>query len=377
MKSKIWITTFLVIVIGALFMVAMLVIKIDPFFHYHKPDTNTYYYDLNNQRSQNNGITKNFDYNALITGTSMTENFKTSEFDEIFGVNSIKVSFSGGTYKEINDNVRLALSSNKELKTVVRALNTYNLWNDKDAMRQDLGDYPTYLYDNNMLNDVKYIFNRNVIFQRIYPMLAAVNDEDFSPGITSFDDYSNWMAPYSFGINAVCPEGVEVQTPGEPVHLTEYEKDVIVANVEQNVIALAAEYPDVTFYYFYPPYSIMYWQSLLADGTIYRQIEAEQLAIEMILEYDNIKLYSFNNLTEITTDLNHYKDITHYAEWINSMVLQYMHDGTGLLTEENYEQYLEQITTFYTTYDYSQLNNQVDYESDYDAATLLMEKISE
>ena len=89
------------------FLVAMIIIGgfvyvIDPYFHYHKPFFS--YFKLDNQRYQNDGIAKNFDYDAIITGTSMTENFKTSEFDELFNVKSVKMSFSGGSFKEINEN---------------------------------------------------------------------------------------------------------------------------------------------------------------------------------------------------------------------------------------------------------------------------------
>lgn len=94
MKSKLWIIGYLVLVVGALSIAGAWVVKVNPFFHYHKPLTEAYYYNLDNQRSQNDGISKHFDYDALITGTSMTENFKTSELDAIFGTNSIKVSYA-------------------------------------------------------------------------------------------------------------------------------------------------------------------------------------------------------------------------------------------------------------------------------------------
>lgn len=131
--------------------------RIDPYMHYHKPDTEGYFYSLNNQRSQNDGITKHFEYDALITGTSMTENFKTSEMDALFACNSIKVPYSGGSYKEINDNLKVAVENNPNLKMVVRGLDMGRFLDDKDVMRYDLGTYPTYLYDSNPLNDVQYI----------------------------------------------------------------------------------------------------------------------------------------------------------------------------------------------------------------------------
>ena len=222
-NAKIWITGYLILVLSALALAGIWVIRVDPFFHYHQPNTKGYYYRLNNQRSQNNGIPKHFDYNAVITGTSMTENLKTSEMDKLFGTNSVKVPYSGGSYKEINDSLKHALSNNPALKTILRGLDMSRFLDDKDDMRYDLGEYPVYLYDNNPFNDVKYIFNRDVLFTRVWPMITENDKEGFQAGITSFDDYSNWMASYTFGAKTVCPEPVTVQAPGSPIPLSEDE----------------------------------------------------------------------------------------------------------------------------------------------------------
>ena len=114
--KKAWVIGYLVIVIVVLTIIAFKTIYVDPFFHYHAPNTDVYFYSLNNERSQNNGITKYFEYEGIITGTSMTENFKTSEAEAIFGVKFIKVPYSGGTYNEINRNLEVAASQNPRLK---------------------------------------------------------------------------------------------------------------------------------------------------------------------------------------------------------------------------------------------------------------------
>ena len=98
MKNKTWLLTFAAITIAAGIGVCSITAYVDPYMHFHKPLTDKYYYGLNNQRSQNDGITKHFDYDTLITGTSMTENFRTTEADRIFGCNSIKVAYSGGSF---------------------------------------------------------------------------------------------------------------------------------------------------------------------------------------------------------------------------------------------------------------------------------------
>lgn len=380
MKAKQWILYWIISVLSILLIIGVTVYKVDPYFHYHKPDIEKYFYVLNNQRSQNDGITKHFDYDALITGTSMTENFKTSEMDELFGVHSIKVPYSGGSYKEINDNLKKALEYNPNLKLVVRGLDMGKFFDDKDQMREDLGTYPTYLYDNNPFNDVDYLYNKDVIFSRIYEMLSAKRQEGFLPGITSFDEYSCWQANYSFGRKSAIQRDStgelrdENQNKGE--HLSVIEKKTVNENITQNVTSLADQNPEVEFYYFFTPYSIMWWKSIVDSGEIERQIEAEQYIIELILQHKNIHLYSFNNRADITTDLNNYKDEIHYGEWVNSLIFKWIHDGKYLLTEENYKNYLQKEYAFYTSFDYLSLIDQTDYESDFYAAALLNKELT-
>ncbi len=369
-KAILWILGFSIFTAVALGFTAYMTIRVDPFFHYHQPKTDQFFYKLDNERSQNNGIIRNFDYQGIITGTSMTQNFKTSEAEKLWDCAFIKVPFSGGTFKEINDNLATALKDNPELKIIIRSLDLSKLDDDKDAMRSDLGEFPTYLYDDDIFNDVHYIFNRDVVFSRVYPM---VRDKGTRTGITSFDKYTNWMKRYDgkFGKNTLYPKGVKKQKAGEPVELTEEERERTLENIRENVVTLAEENPDVTFYCFFTPYSAKWWQGLTKKGTIYRHIGLEKTAIEEILRCGNIKLFSFNTLTDITTNLNNYKDSTHYGEWINSLMLEYMYNDKYILTSDNYEDYLNEELEFYLTFDYTQMNEQEDYENDYDAASSL------
>lgn len=371
-NSKIWTLGFFVIAAALLALAACSVVEVDPFFHYHAPYTDRYYYTLDNQRSQNDGIIKHFSYDAVLTGSSMLENSKTSEMDAIFGTHAIKTISVGGTYKEINDNLAVALACNPNVKTVVRGLDTWMFMLDKDAMRDELGTYPTYLYDDCLLNDVEYLFNRDVVFNRVFAMKAAAKAPGFQPGITSFDEYAYSMQYYTFGPKTVLKEPITAvsERGGVPVHLTADERQTVMDSAEQNIAALAREYPEVTFYYFITPYSIVWWKNMVSSGSVYRHLEAEQIIIEKALECDNIQMYSFNLLTDIVTDLNNYRDEAHYASWINSLMLRYMKDGYCLLTRDNYRQYLASELKLYTTFDYASLNDQPDYEDDYYAQTL-------
>lgn len=375
MKAKEWILIWSVSVLTALSIAGFQVYKIDPFFHYHKPLLNHYFYPLNNQRSQNDGIIKNFEYNSLITGTSLTENFRTTEADKLFGRNFIKVPFSGASYKEINDNITVALKNNANLKTIIRCLDMGSFLHASDFMRLDLGIYPTYLYDDNPFNDVKYLLNKDIIFGRTYQMVINRDIKGFKPGITSFDDYSRWQNRYKFGIKTVIPKGLIVKNTNQ-IHLTSDDKVKIKKNIELNVIKIAAEYPDVDFYYFYSPYSIVAWNDWKNKGVLYKVLEAEKYITELIVPQRNIHLFSFNHRTDITTDLNHYKDGSHYATWINSLMLKWMRDGKYQLTEDNYSARLKKEYDFYTTFDYVSINSQKDYEADFYAGALLNKELT-
>lgn len=377
MKSKNWILGWLINVFLLLSVISILVYQVDPFMHYHAPNTDSYFYTLNNERSQNDGIVRHFNYDTLITGTSMTQNFKTTEMNALFSCDSIKVPFAGSSYKETGDLIKKALQNNPNLTTILCSLDMNKFNEDKDHMRLDLGDYPNYLYDDNPFNDIYYLWNKNVIWQRTFTMIANTNDPDFNPGITSFDDYSAWSSKYPYGKNNLISEEIVNTNSKEQIHLTEDQKLRIKENITQNIIDNAKQYPNVTFYYFFTPYSAIWWYNLVNSGTIYQQIEAEKYVIELLLEYDNIKLFSFNNRLDITTDLNNYKDELHYGGWINSLILKWMHDGTGLITNENYQSYIDEELNNYLTFPYESLNNQIDYECDLYAAALLNEELTE
>ena len=376
-KAILWIIGFSVLVTAVMVCTAVLTAYVDPFFHYHSPRTDEFFYTLDNQRSQNDGIVKHFDYQGIITGTSMVENFKTTEADRLFGCSFIKVPLEGATFRETSDLLRTALKANPDVRTVIWGLDINRLGSNKDLLRTDLGEYPTYLYDSNPFNDVNYLFNRDVVFSRVFPMLRDRGNPEIAKGITSFDEYSNWMNEenIAFGRKSLYPDGVKRNKPEPREDLLDVEMDMVLENIQQNIVALAQAWPDVTFYCFFTPYSAKWWQQELEGERLEMEIEAEQITIRELLKCSNIRLYSFNSLTDITTDLNNYKDATHYGEWINTLMLQYMSDEKCLLTAVNWEAVLEAERDFYTGYDYTLMNSQEDYDDDSMAEQLLYREL--
>lgn len=349
--SKKWVISFISLFVIILCAIGIFMVVVDPYFHYHKP-LDGISYTLDNERYQNNGIVKNFDYDAIITGSSMTECFKTSELDALFGVNSIKVPYSGGSYKEVNDTLLVATQYNSNIKMVVRCLDGMRFFDSKDAL--DYTDYPTFLYDDDLLNDVSYIFNKSIILTAVQNIINSMMGNSTE---ISFDEYVNWNDHYSYG-KAVLDANYNrdsIESPDEMLPITEEDYATIDANIEQNVVSIARDNPDIEFYIYISPYSIYcmdYWYQL---GELERRLLAEKHIIELLLPYENIHVFSFYTEYDTICNLDNYRDVAHHSGAVNSQILEWMYEGKDELTYENYESYCKQEWDFYMNYDYDAL----------------------
>lgn len=323
--------------------IGSVMLYVDPVFHYHKPIEGIAYKFYEGERYVNDGITRNFEYNAIITGTSMTENFKTSECNEIFGVNAIKVPFSGAHYKEINENLKTAFRTDNDIKMVIRCIDTFTIIDDKDAQRLD--SYPTYLTNRQLLDDVKYLFNKEMFFNAVrYCLYGFIGEK-----MTSLDEYVFWGGTYDKDYvmkNYKRREWIENE------NLTDEERQLILENMEQNITSTIEENPGCMFYMFFQPSSVLYYDYLFSNGEFYKIWQGEKMIVERLLQYENVKMYGWANQYELTTDLSQYRDISHYLENINTDMLYWMANDIGLLTKDNYLQYFEDCESFYETYDY-------------------------
>lgn len=344
-NAKKWFRLFFILQFGVLFFIVAMVVIIDPYFHYHKP-VEGISYRLYEERYINDGISRNFDYNAIITGTSMTQNFKTSEFDELFGVRSVKEPFSGAGFEELADNLDRALSYNEDCKTVLMCLDYNGLNREYDWKQYE--DYPEYLYDQNLFNDTSYVLNKSILYSGCFNNLYMTVTGEAS---TTFDEYASWGAAYGFEYIVQSYTRKE-ETLSMAEGLTGEERERIQDNLERNILPVIEKYPDTEFYFFYAPYSILYWDSLYMEGTMKAQLEAEEMVTDMLLQYDNVHLFSFFENTELVCNLDNYRDKEHYISDVNSYILEQMSQGNYEITTENKEAHMAFMREFYLNFDY-------------------------
>ena len=269
--------------------------------------------------------------------------------DELFGVQSVKETFSGSGFQETSDNLRRALERNQNLKTVVWSLEYNGMIRDKGWTQYE--GYPMYLYDDNPWNDVSYVFNKSVLYHGVLVNMAMT-----MLGIpsTTMDEYSAWDK--ETGYDYIMSNYDRWEEKADMIEgLTEEERIMVTANIKENFVELVKEYPDTTFYIFYTPYSIYYWDFLNQEGMMQMQFDAEQIATELLLECPNVRLFNFYDQYDVITNANNYRDKEHYSPEINTKILEWMASGVGLVTKENYLERLEIEKEYYLNYDYESI----------------------
>ena len=346
-KKKQWFWNTVLLSTSVLTIIAIVMIIFDPYFHFHAP-LKGLSYRLYSERYMNRGVAKHFDYDAVITGSSMNQNFKTTLMDELFGTQSIKIPFSGAAFEEIKQTLEVALNSKNEIKYVLWGIDYNGLNREYDWKGYD--DYPEYMYDENPLNDVSYVFNKTILFEGLLNLLFLNIQGENS---TTFDEYSSWDAGYGWeSIHKTYRRSSEILPMEE---LTEEDVLRVKNNITENIIKLANAYPDTQFILFYTPYSALYWESIIREGKLENQLQYERIATELMLECDNIKLFSFAMETEITDEVNNYRDKEHYVAEINDQIMQWIAKGQGLVTKDNYMDIINWERDYYTNYDYDLL----------------------
>lgn len=326
------------------------VVIFDPFFHYHKPLPG-YPYILERERYQNDGIARHFEYELLITGSSTSQVLLPSKAEGLWEYNSIRLSFAGGSLKETSDLVNTAVSSNKDLKVVIRGLDLGRIVQEKDTV--DYEDIPIYLYDKNPFNDYKYLFNRDVFTDIARSLVKLIKGQ----GADNFDDYENWNDTKVFGKEGVLSTFDRIPYSSEKQIYTDKDKAITDENLYENIIKTASENPQIDFIIFIPPVNVCYWDACIRSGSFDYTLSALDEAFDELLKVENIRVFAFDDCYDMTCDFDNYIDSLHYSEEVGNYMLASMFSGAHRITTNNKNEYLNRLHAFYSTYDYESIFN--------------------
>ncbi len=342
---------------SACLLVAALVVYVDPFFHYHSP-LKGFPYLVDNQLSQNPGMAAHMEYDSVILGSSMTVNFQTSWFKELMGLNAIKLSYSGAFPKDQANIMDIIFerdpgSSKKEKKKVKKVFLGVDVITYTGGVDETKYPVPEYLYDDNYLNDIKYLLNKDVILNYILRPMADPDPTDLS------NVYASWWTEEYYSEqwvlhNYTSPEQV-VEETARGAYLASVEKNLAV-----NICPYIEQNPETEFIVFFPPYSILFWNDVLKENHLEATMEEYRYITERLNAYENVKVYFFPDREEIICDLNHYADYSHYHPRYNRYMAECFASGECLVAREGekgkgIEEYLLHMREIVENFDFEEL----------------------
>ncbi len=323
-----------------------LIIYIDPFYHYHAPIGKMKLVQ-EKEAYQNVGIARNFEYDAIITGSSMTENFKVSQINELFNCNAVKLPFEGGMIQNYEILFTEAFKNNKvKIKNIFYGCDIFAYITN--PYEEASNKIPKYLYDDNIFSDVEYLLNKDVLNKYAIRYLRMKIMENFPNNDMAYCWYKN----YIFSKDTAMKQYIR------PNILNKSSESFYEENVKRNFDRLKKfllDHPDTEFIIFYPPYSILYYDSYNREGKLEALINAQEQLTKELIKHKNVKLTSFINERNIICNLDNYKDYSHYSEEINKYILKEIKKGDKILTSENYQEYFTEMRKFLINYDYEAL----------------------
>ena len=314
---KRWAIFTLTAAILLLSLCALTVYLVDPFEHYRESAILPLY----DQESYNNpGIAKNYDYNAVILGTSMVEMSHPSVIDECFGVSSVKLPMRGSHTAQMGWQLAHVLDTH-ELKLAILAVDAYSLMGPPDDM-EEIYDY---LWNDSALDDVGYLLNLDVLLVRVPRMLRNLGKST----ATKRDDMYQWT-DVTFSAQSVF-DSFSFQ-PQREMTDPEYRIERSTENIRRHIEAYVAAHPETTFKIYMPPYSVAYWYVMTRGGLSEQQYRSRARVCELLLDYPNVEIYDYSSRLEWITDLDNYFDYSHHSGAISDAIMRAMAAGENRVT---------------------------------------------
>uniref|UniRef100_S0DE88 Uncharacterized protein n=1 Tax=termite gut metagenome TaxID=433724 RepID=S0DE88_9ZZZZ len=349
---KKWMKATLALMLALLLLGVGLVVAVDPFFHYHArlPGLS---YPFNLENYQNPGIVQHFEYDSLLTGSSVTMEFKPSLFGELMGENMVKVPHSDASLLTLKHTLGLALEHNKDLKTVYYGLDHWALARNPERLSTPL---PEYLYDQNPFNDTEYILNKDILFGNT----LGVFENTITQG--GYDDFDTaYTQDYGF----ICRESIavarylETEVPQSEAVAASFDLELMLdntrANLENNLLPLITQNPDTTFVVFFTPGSILYWYDIVTYKNLDAAFTQLEMALDALLPQPNVELYFFMDVEDIVCNLYYYFDWIHYDPAIHEYMTRSFAEGRHRLTEGNRADTLGHMREIVEGYDFDTL----------------------
>lgn len=326
MSSGKWIVRFACVSLAILLTLIAVAYVIDPLFQFRYREGNAY--EL--PESAASGLLANFEYNMLIIGSSMTQNFNMDTCRELLSCEPLHVGIGGIYTPELEELLQVAYRTGKAEKYYI----CIDLYLFEKEYEQRL---PRYLFKDDIGSKIRYLLSNEVWFRYLpldvglelfrcmgikLPSKLNINSD--------VDKYCYWGDRFSFGEDIV----IDNYSNGQ-YGVSEVKLDGLYERMESNVDEFLAslDFEKGEHIFFFPPYSTLYWCDAQKRGYFDVFLNIKEYFVNRANECGAI-VYDFQS-ADLTVDLDNYKDTTHYSPEINDWMLKCFANKENIVTVEN------------------------------------------
>lgn len=330
---------FLVFFLAELSLLLFAVWFFDPFYQYHKPFFGEAV--LNDRDNQMPGTIRNFDYDSVLLGSSVAENFDQTYLDGQYGIQTLKIIRASGSAADLMYYLEVARSRKEKegggLKKVFWCLDLFSLDAGTTPTLRQGNDTPWYLHTKTVLDDVTYLCNKEILLQTI-PKNLVSGLKQINTGGNAY----NWADGKNFGASYMM-RAYQKPAASEVLPEADWEGDLqkIRENLEK-IVKEAESHPETEYVFFYPPYSMAWWDCAYVNGLRGKDLSILELSMERLTALSNAEVFFYMDLPEIL-DLDNYMDLLHYRPEINRLMLEKIVSGEGFVTAENREEKMREM----------------------------------
>lgn len=281
---------------GAIFLV-------DPYYRYHGPVAGLPLW-LTDGRYQAVGAAEHLDYNNLLMGTSVTANFTLPPFQEALPGKTRKLIVTGGYFEDFFRPLDAALATHK-VDQIFWGVDS-NCWRRYD--QENPWQAPAYLFDDNPLNDVNYLLNKDTFFWYVPDILkgawAGYQEDEITGGFT-------WGTENTWVPGAALKYYHRPEVADQPT-----EADAFLGPARENltnVLARVDAHPEITFTFYLAPYSILFWDMTSRKGELEATLTMHQEILTTLTTRSNVRVFYFMDDWALITNLDCYSDHIHYS----------------------------------------------------------------
>jgi len=327
-----WICSFICVVIILTLIVGSVVYIIDPFFRFRVVDGKYFL----NPKYVSPGLVRNYDYDTLILGSSMIQNFNMQSFRDKLNCKPLHIGIGGAKPAEILKYI--------ELSEKVGKADTYYICIDISSFAFEPVVYtPEYLFDDGLISDFKYIYNYEAICQFVPANIALMALEKINPNTGLYDKKTqiDYLGDWSDDFRCSEKSVIENYNSGayKPASVNPDTFYELCAKKTDDFFEILNKSKDYVF--FIPPYSSLYWYDKINSGEFDVLNQGKKYFVEKALNF-GATVYDFQ-AAELTVDLNNYRDTTHYSHQINEWIVDRFKDGAFKINRTNIDDTAEII----------------------------------